>query len=353
VGTSSNTSAALPQVGDRAPDFDLALADGRRVGLAELAGQPVVLAFFPEEWDPSRGSQVRTYQSALERLPGQSHFLNIHSDGLWCDVELGGEAPVRFPMVTNFASNEEIAERYGVAGRQAIFVLDGNGVVRWRYVGAVGSHPSTDEIARAVEQALPHEGVSRRRLLATALAASVTLLLLPRLALADPVREGAIKPGEHQADRQITLHVNGHDHRLDIDPRVTLLDALRERLGLFGTKKGCDHGQCGACTVHVDGRRVNSCLMLAMQAEGTHITTIEGLASGNRLHPVQEAFIKHDGFQCGYCTPGQIMSAVACIHEGHAKTDAEIREFMSGNICRCGAYVGIVEAIKEARGGQA
>ena len=148
----------------------------------------------------------------------------------------------------------------------------------------------------------------------------------------------------------IKLKINGKLHALEIDPRVTLLDALRERLNLTGTKKGCDHGQCGSCTVLVNGRRVNSCLSLALSYEGEDITTIEGLAKGDELHPVQAAFIKHDGFQCGYCTPGQICSAVACIKEGHTKDDAEIREWMSGNLCRCGAYNGIVAAVKEASG---
>jgi xanthine dehydrogenase YagT iron-sulfur-binding subunit len=130
---------------------------------------------------------------------------------------------------------------------------------------------------------------------------------------------------------------------------VTLLDALREYIGLTGTKKGCDHGQCGACTVLVEGQRVVSCLTLAAAHVGEAITTIEGLAEGDRLHPVQAAFVKHDGFQCGYCTPGQIMSAVGLIAEGHAQTDDEIRELMSGNICRCGAYLGILAAIQEAK----
>ncbi len=149
----------------------------------------------------------------------------------------------------------------------------------------------------------------------------------------------------------LQIEVNGVKHALDIEPRVTLLDFLRERLHLFGTKKGCDHGQCGACTVHVDGKRINSCLSLAVMNEGKKITTIEGLADGDKLHPVQQAFIEHDGFQCGYCTPGQIMSAVACIHEGHTGSEEEIREFMSGNICRCGAYPNIVDAIMNAKNG--
>ena len=150
----------------------------------------------------------------------------------------------------------------------------------------------------------------------------------------------------------ITLSINGADHALAVEPRVTLLDALRERIHLTGTKKGCDHGQCGACTVHVDGRRINDCLTLAIMHQGQKITTIEGLAEGDNLHPMQTAFIAHDGFQCGYCTPGQIMSAVAVVNEGHAKTEADIKEQMSGNICRCGAYPNIVAAIQSVMDGK-
>jgi len=149
----------------------------------------------------------------------------------------------------------------------------------------------------------------------------------------------------------ISLSVNGQPRDVELDdPRVTLLDLLRERLVLAGTKKGCDRGQCGACTVLVDGRRINSCLVLAVSLDGAEITTIEGLADGDALHPVQAAFIAHDGFQCGYCTPGQIMSAVGLIAEGHAGDDPErIRELMSGNICRCAAYKGITEAVLDAQ----
>ncbi|WP_174015791.1 (2Fe-2S)-binding protein [Rhizobium rhizogenes] len=147
----------------------------------------------------------------------------------------------------------------------------------------------------------------------------------------------------------VHLDINGREHELSLDPRVTLLDALREHLCLTGTKKGCDQGQCGACTVHVDGERVLSCLTLAAQTEGRKVTTIEGLAAENGdLHPVQAAFLEHDAFQCGYCTPGQIMSAVACIREGHTGSDNEIREYMAGNLCRCGAYPHIVAAVREA-----
>ena len=149
----------------------------------------------------------------------------------------------------------------------------------------------------------------------------------------------------------ITLTINGTERAIAIDdPRVTLLDLLRERLGLTGAKKGCDRGQCGACTVLLDGRRVNSCLALAASLDGSDVLTIEGVATGDQLDPVQAAFIAHDGFQCGFCTPGQIMSAIGLIREGHAGTDPErVREAMSGNLCRCGAYIGITEAVIEAQ----
>ena len=178
---------------------------------------------------------------------------------------------------------------------------------------------------------------------------------LAALAVASPA---IVKAGENDEKiagmfEKISLHieVNGTAHQLNVEPRVTLLDLLREQLHLTGTKKGCDHGQCGACTVHANGRRILSCLSLAVTNEGKKITTIEGLANGDKLHPMQEAFIEHDGLQCGYCTPGQIMSAVACINEGHANNPEEIREFMSGNICRCGAYPNIVEAIMKVKNG--
>ena len=149
----------------------------------------------------------------------------------------------------------------------------------------------------------------------------------------------------------LTLKVNGQEYKLRPDPRTTVLDALREQIGLTGTKKGCDHGQCGACTVHLDGERVLSCLLLVEGVAGQEVTTIEGIAEpdGN-LHPMQQAFIDHDAFQCGYCTPGQILSAIACVKEGHATSRMEIQEFMSGNLCRCAAYPNIVAAIEEVRG---
>src|SRR5689334_19397483 len=149
----------------------------------------------------------------------------------------------------------------------------------------------------------------------------------------------------------ITLRINGEDHTLRIDPRTTLLDCIRETLALTGTKKGCDHGQCGACTVHVNGRRVSSCLTLALMHDGAEITTIEGLGTPDALHPMQAAFLAHDGYQCGYCTSGQIMSAVALLKEPCGPTDADVKELMSGNICRCGAYQNILAAIQQVRKG--
>jgi xanthine dehydrogenase YagT iron-sulfur-binding subunit len=145
----------------------------------------------------------------------------------------------------------------------------------------------------------------------------------------------------------VALTINGRRQELALDPRTSLLDLLRERLGLHGTKKGCNQGACGACTVLVDGKRINSCLTFAVMHSGAHVTTIEGLAEGARPHPLQVAFIEHDAFQCGYCTPGQILSGVACLAEGHASSPEEIKAWMSGNICRCGAYAGIVAAITE------
>ena len=152
-------------------------------------------------------------------------------------------------------------------------------------------------------------------------------------------------------DLEITLRVNGATHQLSVDPRTTLLDALRERLGLTGSKKGCDQGACGACTVLIDGKRVLSCLTLAATCEGRDVLTIEGLSDAGTLHPMQEAFVRHDAFQCGYCTPGQILSAVALLAEGRATSDEAIREFMSGNLCRCGAYPNIVAAIRDVAAG--
>lgn len=192
---------------------------------------------------------------------------------------------------------------------------------------------------------------TRRRFIKQVAGTSVAIAIGPNVltstSVDQPVSTAATAATSNSA--KINLNINGKKYALDVDPRVTLLDALRERLQLTGSKKGCDYGQCGACTVLVNGRRINSCLTLAVMHEGDEITTIEGLANGDELHPVQAAFIEQDGFQCGYCTPGQICSAVALLKENHASSDDEIREWMSGNICRCGAYPNILAAIKEAK----
>ena len=193
-------------------------------------------------------------------------------------------------------------------------------------------------------------GTSRRSFLSQLTYAGAGLTLAPLISKANPI-ETPPQVAQPAAGEITTANVtiNGKKLALNLDSRVTLLDALRENLAMTGTKKGCDHGQCGACTVLLDGKRINSCLTLVAMCDGQEVTTIEGLATGDKLHPMQEAFLKHDGFQCGYCTPGQICSAVGMLKEGHATTDDEIKEAMSGNICRCGAYQNIVAAIKEVQ----
>lgn len=194
----------------------------------------------------------------------------------------------------------------------------------------------------------PGQPVLSRRTFMMTTAASAGVAAGGSVAAASPAAPDA--PANPYAGTQATrVTVNGRPHDLLLEPRASLLDVLREQLGLTGAKKGCDHGQCGACTVHLDGRRVASCLTLAVKADGCAVTTIEGIAAADgTLHPMQQSFVDHDALQCGYCTPGQVMAAIACVREGHATSDAQIREYMSGNLCRCGAYAGILEAIREA-----
>jgi len=208
------------------------------------------------------------------------------------------------------------------------------------------------------EETKPTAGLSRRSFLSSLGAAGIASAAVA----AQPLLASTSVPGKPACEQAtpcspdtmpVTLKVNGETHTLNLDPRTTLLDALRENLSLTGTKKGCDHGQCGACTVHVNGRRVNSCLSFAVMHAAMHpadeITTIEGLGTPTHLHPMQAAFIEHDGFQCGYCTSGQIMSAVAVLKEGCGPTDDDVKHAMYGNICRCGAYPNIVAAVQQAR----
>ncbi len=195
--------------------------------------------------------------------------------------------------------------------------------------------------------------VTRRSFLSQVGAAGVAVTTAPLVAHAAQTAETASKPAETRERVEdaipVTLKVNGKTYAIEVDARTTLLDGLRETISLTGTKKGCDHGQCGACTVHVNGRRINSCLTLAVMHEGDAITTIEGLGGPENLHPMQAAFLEHDGYQCGYCTSGQIMSAVALLKEPCGPKDADVKELMSGNICRCGAYPNIVSAIQQVR----
>ncbi len=205
--------------------------------------------------------------------------------------------------------------------------------------------PPTDN-REIQEKSLGH--FSRRTFIAQLGAAGIAATASP--AIPATATQEAAAPAAEEKTVAVTFSINGKPHQLSIEPRVTLLDCLRERLNLTGTKKGCDHGQCGACTVHINGRRVNSCLTFAAMHDGDTITTIEGIGQPGNLHPMQAAFVEHDGYQCGYCTSGQIMSAVAMLKEPWGPEDKDIREAMSGNICRCGAYPNILAAIKQVRG---
>jgi len=327
--------APLPS-GTPAPDFSLPQPGAP--SLSGLRGRPVLLAFYPSGWDPARATQMEQYHNALSQA--------------FADDQ------VQFPLLTDLAPG--VAEQYGVAGRQALFVVDAEGVIRWSHVAPVGLAPRAEELLaaldslRSINRPRPRSGgLSRREFLAATLAAAFALALPFGTGRAEAQGPGTVAPGMAASPPSgtlpVTLNVNGTDHALTLDPRVTLLDALRERIGLTGSKKGCDHGQCGACTVQVDGRRINSCLSLAVANQGKKITTIEGLAHGGDLHPMQTAFLVHDGFQCGYCTPGQIVSAVSLLDEPVGPSDADVREAMSGNLCRCGAYPNILAAIQEVR----
>ena len=350
-------------IGDAAPDFELNDRTGQRHWFSDLRGAPVLLAFHPPHWDPSWAESVRAYNRLIASLPGApgARLLSIAGDGAWQSA-LFDDGAMNLPVISLDAG--PVAERYGVTGVGAVFVVDAEGRISWRHMtgdappapnGAAS--PLVTEVSGGADDSTSPSGTwTRRRFVATTLAAAVALAFARRAARAEAVAGPVAKTPDTTSPvaAPVRLRVNGRDLSLDLEPRVTLLDALREYAGITGPKKGCDHGQCGACTVHVNGRRILSCLTLAVMQQGKEITTIEGLAAtagatGDALHPMQQAFIDHDGFQCGYCTSGQIMSASAVLREPWGPSDDDVREAMSGNICRCGAYPGIVAAIQQVR----
>jgi xanthine dehydrogenase YagT iron-sulfur-binding subunit len=309
-----------------------------------------VLAF-ARRWTPGADADA-----IRPHLRGLGAILFVVSDaGVWSfrpddDVELsvGPSRRLRHEL-------RELGARFGVGPREdGVFVVDGDGIVQFAHA-AGGELTSTlagalDAAGRELLGLPPRPGITRRDWAVMSLVAGFGVALFAGCRTPGPERPvPAPTSAKAGSEIDIVLRVNGQDRRLRIDARVSLLDALREQLALTGTRKGCDHGQCGACTVLRDGRAVNACLTLAVSAEGAEITTIEGLARGEQLHPLQSAFISHDAFQCGYCTSGQIMSGVALLREGRAKSDDEVRQQMSGNICRCGAYPNIIAAIQAAR----
>ena len=321
------TSSPMLGIGDPAPDFAL-MAPGADSSqkLSDLRGSTVLVILDSAHWDPVKEELAGMYAVGA----GTQATIQIVSDG-----------------------RPEIASLFGVRDATALFVVDEQGVIRWRYVSGVDAIPQAS-IPRSRPPEPPPTQVglipTRREFVQAALAGAAVLAaaLAPREVHAALSSLDGL-PSERIAPQPVTLNINGKTVALNLEPRVTLLDALREYAGITGTKKGCDHGQCGACTVHVDGRRVLSCMTFAVMQQGRQITTIEGLASGEKLNPMQQAFITHDGFQCGYCTSGQIMSAMGVLREPWGPSDDDVREAMSGNICRCGAYPGIVAAVQSVR----
>jgi xanthine dehydrogenase YagT iron-sulfur-binding subunit len=337
------------------------------IATRDFGGAPVVLAF-AADWALDAES-IEELDAIRAELRGLGAVLLVLSrSGIWSfrpDDDFERFAAHDAEVATEIA---RLAKLHGAASAPdgsiapTVLVLDGGDHVRFRHTpggDATAIRPTLAQALNAAGRALAKPPpaailVSRREWVLASLVAGFALVFFDACFRRDAPRttiplDAADAGGPGETD--IVLRVNGRDRSLRVDPRVSLLDALRERLALPGTKKGCDHGQCGACTVLVDSRRVCSCLILAVMAQGKTITTIEGLAEGDRLHPMQAAFASQDALQCGYCTPGQIMSAVGLVSEAHARTDEEVREAMSGNLCRCGAYPNIVAAVQLVRKG--
>ena len=327
------------QTGDLTSDG--VLPDGSR--LSALRGQPVILAFAPDEWNPTLAHQSAIFARLAQEFGGGAAFVDSVAED-WHSLDY----------------RSTLAAQFGVAEQRALFLLDEHGVVRWKTVVPPGQDLRPGQVLAALESLRPSpatagngevaSGGLSRRTFVTATLAAAALLLLPGCGSSSPDSNATeTAAGARSGDQlPVVLTINGQAHRLQLDPRVALLDALRENLHLTGTKKGCDHGQCGACTVHLDGHSALSCLTLAVMSQGKKITTIEGLAQGDELHPVQAAFLQQDAFQCGYCTPGQIMAAAALLQDPHTPVGSavELREAMSGNLCRCAAYPNIIAAIQ-------
>jgi xanthine dehydrogenase YagT iron-sulfur-binding subunit len=338
--------------GARAPRF--AIRGVRTLSTDSLEGQVVLVAFI------GSGSPHGTPRDVLEEVRAELRGLGavlivVASSGVF--LVRPDDAIERFADALRDV--ELMRETFGVRRETGLFLVDERRVVRFAQtwddpdaVDLTAIRIALTDAGLALHFAARTATLSRRELILTTLVASLSFVFVDgcKARSNDPAAPALPAASTKPAGEiDVMLDVNGKKSPVRVDVRTSLLDALRERLGLTGTKKGCDHGQCGACTVLVDGRRVNSCMMLAVSAEGLEVTTIEGLASGDTLHPMQAAFVAEDALQCGYCTPGQIMSAMGLVAEGHAKTDDEVREAMSGNICRCGAYVNIVAAIQKAR----
>ncbi len=327
----------------------------------DLAGVPLVIVSI-DGWRPDAESRATIERMGVELGELGAALLVLSDDRVWC---LRAAADPTRRDEPSAAWREALPDG-GAA--PALWVLDPDGGLRFAATlpeprgGITASLASAFEAASLGLRREPLPPMSRRECVVSGLVAGLGLVFLDRCAPRATGPNATAKnapgalgvatdagPGVSPAAVDVVLHVNGKERPLRIDARVSLLDALRERLALTGTKKGCDHGQCGACTVLVDGRRVNSCLTLAIAVQGAKVTTIEGLAQGGALHPVQAAFVEEDALQCGYCTPGQIMSAVGLLAEGGGESDDEVRERMSGNLCRCGAYPNIVRAVQRAR----